>query len=63
MDRDGVSFYQDDRILHDSSLFLSQVLSLSPEPVDLPSREEGERKGQGIAHYYLWKMREGLRGV
>jgi hypothetical protein len=90
-DRDGVSFYRDDRIvsllkidlvslgkarqgLIERSLIayespLYQVLSLPPEPVNLPSREERERKGQEIAHYYLQKIREilqgkeGLRGV
>ena len=82
-DRDGLSFYHDERI---SSLLkidlaslgkarealvrrsllayefpIYQVLSLPPEPLILPSREERERREQEIAHYYLKKIREILQ--
>jgi hypothetical protein len=46
-------------IAYESPLY--QVLSLPPEPVLFPSREERERKEQEIAHYYLKKIREILQ--
>ncbi|MGB9835041.1 MAG: hypothetical protein ACPLF9_08545 [Methanothermobacter tenebrarum] len=82
-DRDGLSFYHDERIscllkidlaslgkareaLVRRSLLayefpIYQVLSLPPEPLILPSREERERREQEIAHYYLKKIREILQ--
>lgn len=40
---------------------LYQILSLPPEPVSLPSREERGRRKQEMAHYYLKGVREGLQ--
>ena len=82
-DRDGLSFYQDDRIasllkidlpalgqaregLVLRSLLayqppLYQVLSLPPQPVILPSREERSQREEEIARSYLKKIKQMLQ--
>ena len=82
-DRNGLSFYHDDRI---ASLLkidlpalgqareglvlrslvayeppLYQVLSLPPEPVSLPSRQERGRREEEIARSYFKKINQMLR--
>ena len=81
-DRNGLSFYHDDRIasllkmdlaalgqaregLVQRSLVayqppLYQVLSLPPQPVILPSREERSRREEEVARSYLKKIKQML---
>jgi len=79
-DRNGLSFYHDDRIASLLKIDLSalgqareglvrrslvayqpplyQVLSLPPQPVMLPSREERSRREEEIAQSYLKKIKQ-----
>jgi hypothetical protein len=82
-DRNGLSFYHDDRmasllkidlpalgqareglvlrslLAYESPLY--QVLSLPPQPVILPSREERSQKEEEIARSYFKKINQMLR--
>ena len=82
-DRNGLSFYHDDRIAtllkidlpalgqakeglirrsliaYDSPLY--QVLSLTPKPIPLASKEERERQEQDVARHHFKKIREVLQ--
>ncbi len=82
-DRNGLSFYHDDRMasllkidlpalgraregLVRRSLLayedpLYQILSLPPEPLPLPSKEEREKQGIEVARYHFQKIREMLK--
>jgi hypothetical protein len=82
-DRNGLSFYHDDRIasllkidlpalgqareglvlrsLVAYQLPLYQVLSLPPQPVILPSREERAQREEEIARSYLKKIKQMLQ--
>jgi hypothetical protein len=82
-DRNGLSFYQDDRIatllkidlvslgkaregLVQRSLLayeppLYQVLSLPPEPVLFPSREERAKRAQEKARHFFKQIQEALK--
>ena len=82
-DRNGLSFYHDDRLVSLLKIDLSalgearqglvlrslvayepplyQVLSLPPEPVSLPSRQERSRREQEIARSYFKKIKQILQ--
>ena len=84
-DRNGLSFYHDDRmasllkidlpalgqareglvlrslLAYESPLY--QVLSLPPQPVILPSREERSQKEEEIARSYFKKIKQMLQPV
>jgi hypothetical protein len=84
-DRNGLSFYHDDRmasllkidlpalgqareglvlrslLAYEAPLY--QVLSLPPQPVILPSREERSQKEEEIARSYFKKINQMLRPV